>query len=79
MHIYNYRSISSAIFSDIITDPMYASCRKSIVGCKHCVTEWMTGTDGCHKCRPDGLASQVFHVTGLTDLINILTPIANEE
>ncbi|CAL8397726.1 unnamed protein product [Boreogadus saida] len=36
-----------------MTQPMFSSCCRTLVGCKFCVDEWKKTSDHCLKCRDD--------------------------
>ncbi|XP_057215236.1 uncharacterized protein LOC130569548 [Triplophysa rosa] len=61
-----------------IDQPVFATCCRSLIGCKLCVDQWMATASQCLKCRGEDLSNNVFLAVGLSEVLLALSDIIKE-
>nr|XP_024661071.1 uncharacterized protein LOC112436095 [Maylandia zebra] len=61
---------SCVVCMNIIEDPVFSLCCRSIIGCKTCVEQWQETSQHCAKCRESN--NGVLQITGLTAAFSVL-------
>lgn len=59
--------------------PIFATCCRSLIGCKLCVDQWMATASQCLKCREEDLSNNVFVAAGLSEALLALSDIIKVE
>ncbi|KAI7796527.1 hypothetical protein IRJ41_000475 [Triplophysa rosa] len=62
-----------------IDQPVFATCCRSLIGCKLCVDQWMATASQCLKCRGEDLSNNVFLAVGLSEVLLALSDIIKVE
>ncbi|XP_042284546.1 E3 ubiquitin-protein ligase CHFR-like [Thunnus maccoyii] len=57
---------------DLIVEPVFAQCCRSIIGCKACMERWQQTSVYCPKCRGNTAENNIFEVTGLLEAFSVL-------
>ncbi|XP_047187553.1 uncharacterized protein LOC118312733 [Scophthalmus maximus] len=55
-----------------VDKPMFATCCRSLIGCKACIAEWNNSHSYCPKCRAVDLGTYIHEVAGLTEALAAL-------
>ncbi|KAK2905264.1 hypothetical protein Q8A67_007063 [Cirrhinus molitorella] len=63
-------AFSCLVCKALLSEPMFAICCESLVGCRTCVEQWLLTADNCLKCRAEQFNSNVHQVKGLTDFLS---------
>ncbi|XP_056606974.1 uncharacterized protein LOC130424974 [Triplophysa dalaica] len=62
-----------------IDQPVFATCCRSLIGCKLCVDQWMATSSQCLKCREEALSNHIFLAAGLSEALLALGDIIRVE
>ncbi|XP_044224762.1 E3 ubiquitin-protein ligase UHRF2-like [Thunnus albacares] len=64
---------------NLIEEPVFAQCCRSIIGCKTCVERWQQTFVHCPKCRGNTAGNNIFEVTGLLEAFSVLRSLFEED
>lgn len=62
-----------------IDQPVFATCCRSLIGCKLCVDQWMATSSQCLKSREEALSNNIFLAAGLSEALLALGDIIRVE
>lgn len=68
-------AFSCCVCKGLVKEPIFATCCRTIIGCRGCIQHCLQESSQCVKCRGENFAANTHHITGLADALEVLSSV----